>query len=322
MSLNSPVYKKPTKRHLPEGVTHGKVYRPMLARVGIGQDQQTTKIMFKEPSRALHPTVKFPLGVGYSELWRTVRVHNLAFETRVDPFSVSLSAFLRMSAGMTRKLQAQVGATYAKLLKKEWGDGVKQLVICDGEVVYRTNDEEEILSETIDEEARNHDKPCYAFAAPAVIEESAWLQVSGDDYYPTIDVELDRIDPLGEGETSQPPIHITADFDTGNVISKLFSAEEVGILLGPISALHWEPQRGPWGDYRFIRKPAILSVRDENGGVHQLRCSVQLVEKWEIVQKNNPTRKGFVGRDLLRRLAIRVELNPATRRTSVFPASA
>lgn len=323
MPFNSPVYKKPTKRHLPEGVTHGKLYTPMLPREGLGREKPATKIMFKAPSRALHPVAKFPLSTGYSELWRTIRAHNLALERKTDPFSVSLADFLRMSSDQTRRLQSEVGATFRNLLQRKWKDGAKQVIICEGEIVYETSDEEEIISEIIDERARIRDKPCYAFSAPAAIEESAWSQVDGDDYYPTLNVEIAPVETV-EGVEQQTPLNIVADFDTGNQMTKLFSAEQVGTLLGPINDMHWEQtESGPWGHYRYIRKPATLRVRDETGQTHQLRCSVQLVEKWETsnVRKWNRNRRGFVGRDVMRRLLLRIELDPATRRTRVFPAS-
>ena len=237
-------------------------------------------------------------------------------------FSISLEKFLQMRPEQTRALHARVGVAYRALLDDAWQRDMQQVVICDGEIAYETKSDG-IISKIVQQIATERDKPCYTFSAPDVAEESGWNQVKEDDYYPTIDVSLGPVGPE-EYPDMRGFISVKADFDTGNQATKLFSADQVGVLLGPYTLLDWELASGPFGDYRYIQKDARLCILDESGTNHSLSCTVKLVEDWNRsnVRRWSPNRMAWIGRDIIRKFGVKVELNPAERTTRVYPASA
>lgn len=325
MSSTSVVYRRSARmrhRPLPRGIhrSPGAISR----RISVGRRIETPSrnpISLGRPPAFERPSKAFTSADGFTQFYGLVRTHNEMAGRRLHPFSVPLEDFLELSPSQARRLHIRVGATFKKLLDSYWARGMKQVVLCEGEVVLAT-DSEEMVSDRVAQIAAEHGKPCYSFSAPDIAEESSWVPVSGDDYYPSIDIFLGAID-AGD-EESDRFVAVKADFDTGNKKTKLFDAEQVGYLLGNYTNLDWFEGTGPFGVYRYVPKHAKLAVLDESGARHSTSDVVYLVENWNgsNVRKFSPNRRGFVGRDLLRGFVVKVELDPLSRTTKVHPASA
>jgi hypothetical protein len=325
MSSTTTVYRRSARmrhRPLPRRVrsSSGSISRWTSAGYRI-ETPSKTSISFKQSVAFERPSKAFTAGDGFTQFYSLVRTHNEMVGRRLHPFSVPLEDFLEMSPSQARRLHMRVGTMFKKLLDSYWARGMKQVVLCEGEVVLAT-ESEEILSDRVRQIATEHGKPCYSFSAPDVAEESSWVPVGGDDYYPSIDIFLGAID-AGDEETNRF-VTVKADFDTGNKKTKLFDAEQVGYLLGNYTNLDWFEGTGPFGVYRYVPKHAKLAVLNESGARHSTSDVVYLVENWNgsTVRKFSPNRRGFVGRDLLRGFVVKVELDPMSRTTRVHAASA
>lgn len=243
-----------------------------------------------------------------------------------DPFKLTLNGFLSLSLDETRKLHERAGDLCEHLLDEAWERGMKQAIICDGEIIYETKNEDEPITETIKREAKQRDKPCYAFFAPPIIEEaspfSSWTNVSGDDYYPTL---LLNLSPLDSSDLESNRIPICTDFDTGNKVTKAFDIRLIGDFLGKCSPFERRVVGGhAAGRYSAFIKRGKLWVKDEKGAIHSSVCDdILLVEDWNncALTAYSPNRIGFSSRDILRILRIGADLNPIRKTTRIYDAS-
>lgn len=243
-------------------------------------------------------------------------------QRRTDPFNLTLKQFLSLSLEETGELHDRAANLSKQLLDDAWNRGVKQVVICDGKIVYETSGNE-MLAAIVKKEAKRRNKPCYAFSAAPIIEESvsSWTHVETDDYYPTLLVNLS---PPNEINVENNYIRTNADFDTGNQVAKAFDAKRIGGFLGKLSPLEREIAMHPAGRYAYFRKRAKVWVKDEAGTIHSaIRDDILLVENWQesALIAYSPDRAGFVSRDLLRILKIRIQLDPLLRVTTIYGAS-
>ncbi len=233
--------------------------------------------------------------------------------------------FLSMSLDETGELHEKAGYLCAPLLDESWNRGMKQAIICDGQIIYETQSNE-MLSERVKQEAERRNKPCYAFFAPPRIEESVspWSHVVLNDYYPTLPINLS---PPEADDVERNHVSISADFDTGNPDFKAFDADRIGNLLGDLHA--WErhvSRRHPGGELECFRKRAKVWVKDETGVVHGVICDdIELVRRWRrstlVTYSGSGNRVGFVSRDLLCMLKVRVQFNPTWRVTEIYKPS-
>ncbi len=237
----------------------------------------------------------------------------------LDPFGISLGEFLSLGLQETGRLHEEAGKRCKSLLHEAWKRGMKQVIICNEKVVYET-DENEILSTRVKEEAEKRIMPCYAFSAPDQIEECDWSQVESDDYYPTVEL---RISPAETSHLETDSVSVVADFDTGNAVTKAFDVSIIGQSLGKLSPFERARGRHPAGAYNYFRKRAKIWVKDEDGKVHSAVCDdIRLVEEWQHspLVSLAQNRIGFVSRDIIRLLRVRVELDPISRSTRIYGA--
>ena len=246
----------------------------------------------------------------------TVSPVNWRYPAPQDPFNLSFTEYSRLTYREALELQNEVYRVFSNLLKDAWRSGKRQVVICDGKIIYETESLEDIPNDKIMELAKNSDKACYVFSAPDIVEESAWILVDEEDYYPTISLFLGAED-LDESHIIQTQ-QIAADFDTGNPIYKIFNANQ---LSEPFSSFTPPVRTGTHlgRSYTYFQKKARICVKDMSGKVHSIVRDVRLVKDWKGcamicgVGYAFPNRTGYVGRDLLRDLGIKIELNPITK---------
>ncbi len=167
---------------------------------------------------------------------------------------------------------------------------------------------------------RQFDRVPFVFVANPVIEESSWAALPKNDFYPglSITVEADGF------QSAQNRLALQADFDTGS-LNMFFDydnlVEEHVIDEQP----NEETQEGLHlsRKYHFHILTAKISIDDETGKTLSGNFSALCVHDWQQSPLciANPSRKALVGRRLLLRLPIRIELNGQNRSTKIFGLS-
>jgi len=262
------------------------------------------------------PQPDIPMLTNPQPVRETFSVISWVYTPTQDPFSLSFAEYSRLSYREALELQNEVCKAKSNLLNDAWRRGKRQIVICDGKIVYETESLEDIPNDKIMELAKTYDKACFVFSAPDIVEESAWILVDEEDYYPTIPLYLGTED-LDESHITQTR-QIAADFDTGNPIYKIFDANQ---LPEPLSSFTPPVRTGTHlgRNYMYFQKHAKICVKDMSGKVHSILRDVRLVKDWKGCAMMCgsgyafPNRTGYVGRDLLRDLEIKIELDPITR---------
>ena len=245
-----------------------------------------------------------------------------SLEVTKDPFNLSFDEFTSLSLEEASDLLTQVYELCKNLLREAWKKGARQVVICKGEIVYESEKLEDISNEVIEQLGKKNNKACYVFSAPDEIEESAWVPVTKGDYYPTINVYLGKEDS-DERDIIENSSPINADLDTGNPIYKIFNA---GKIIEPLT--RFKPFQIRQGEhlrrrYNYFLKEAKICVMDVKRKINSKVYRVRLVTDWDgcALLQANPNRIGFVGRDILRDLGIKLELDSINNRTRILDVS-
>lgn len=254
-------------------------------------------------------SLEVPAGLGEWEL--VPSVHEEAFD-------LSLQDFLSLELGVAEEMLRRVSRLCRGLLEEAWGRGIQQVVICEGEIISESRDVDGIPSETVEKLARGRNKACYVFSAPDVIEESAWTSIDNNDYYPTLPVHLGTEDSDEKEILETNPIN--ADLDTGNPSYKIFDANELTAPLTSFTPSEMRMAEHLKQEYTYYSKTAKICVKDISGNVSSMVCTIRVVRDWKgcALLQASPNRKGFIGRDALRALRIRLKLDPLEKTTQIL----
>jgi len=238
-----------------------------------------------------------------------------------NPFALSFKDFINLGLNESEELLKIVYDSCKDLLEEAWRSGSRQAVICDGKIVFQTTDIDDISNE-VERLAKKHDKACYVFSAPDVIEESTWTPISGDDFYPTLRVYLGTEDS-DEKEIVEKSSSIYADLDTGNPFYKIFNANQLAEPLTDVTPLQMRSGEHLGCSYTYYNKRVKICVKDINGNVNSIVCNVRLVRHWDgcALLQTSPNRVGFIGRDILRDLRIRLKFDPIEKATQILDVS-
>jgi len=239
-----------------------------------------------------------------------------------DPFSLSFKEFVNLELNESEELLKKVYNSCKDLLEEAWKNGFRHAIICDGEIIHKTADIDDISEETVERLAEEHDKACYVFSAPDVVEESIWTPISSDDFYPTLKVYLGAEDS-DDKEIVEKTSPVCADLDTGNPFYKIFDAKKLDEPLTRITPLQMRRGEHLGQDYVYYSKRVKMCIKDVNGNINSIACNVRLVRDWErcALLQTSPNRTGFVGRDVLRDLRIRLKLDPIEKTTRILDVS-
>jgi len=239
-----------------------------------------------------------------------------------DPFTLSFKEFINLELNESELLLQKVYTLCKDSLEEAWKDGFRHAVICGGKIVYKTADIDDILDETVKRLAEEHDKACYVFSAPDVVEESIWTPISSDDFYPTLKVYLGAEDS-DDKEIVEKASPVCADLDTGNPFYKIFDANKLDEPLTRITPLQMRRGEHLGQDYVYYSKRVKMCIKDVNENINSIVCNVRLVRDWErcALLQTSPNRIGFVGRDVLRDLRIRLKLDPIEKTTRILDVS-
>jgi hypothetical protein len=127
---------------------------------------------------------------------------------------------------------------------------------------------------------------------------------------------------MDESRITQTCREIAADFDTGNPIYKVFDANQ---LTAPLSSFTPPLRTGIHlgKNYTYFQKRAKICVKDMSGKVHSIVQDVRLVQDWKgsALLQCSPNRTAYIGRDILRDLGIKIELNPMAKISRIFGLS-
>jgi hypothetical protein len=161
----------------------------------------------------------------------------------------------------------------------------------------------------------------FVFVANPIIEESLWAALPKNDFYPTISMTVGSSHP----EAQQNSLTMQADLDTGSFHTMLNYDDLLQnriIDRQPVDqayeASHLEFK------YKYLIAPVRIGMIDETGKMLSANLSVACVRNWQQSPFCfvNAFRKALIGRGLLLKLPLRVELNGQDRSTKVFSIAA
>lgn len=162
--------------------------------------------------------------------------------------------------------------------------------------------------------------PPLIFVRNPVIEESAWVSLSHDDWYPTLPIHIGE-PSWNDSQLIASGMPLLSDFDTGTAV-QLIDADALAHS-GWISTA-FDPRPAIRGrhlsrEYIYVVRNLRIGILDEAGtmrsGILPLRC----VTDWQQspLVSVNPQRQALIGRGVLLRLGLLIELDGANRSTRV-----
>jgi len=239
-----------------------------------------------------------------------------------DPFSLSYTEFINLELNETEELLKRVYDLCKNKLEEAWKEGTQQVMICEGEIVLRSKEIDGISSEDIKRIAKEKDKACYVFSAPDFVEESVWTSIDNGDSYPTLQVYLGTEDS-DDNEIVENSSPVYADLDTGNPHLKVFDANQFSEPLTRFSPLQMRSGVHLNRNYTYYNKRVKICVKDVNGNINSITCTVRFIRDWVgcALLQASPNRTGFIGRDILLDLGIKIKLDASKRITQILDVS-
>lgn len=235
-----------------------------------------------------------------------------------DPFDIPIVERDSMNPKQLSELYDRLLEEYGIMVKRYLKMGSRFVVLCDKRVVFSSD--REISDEDIRELERKYGKVCYILTED-LIEESSWMPLGDEDYYPTIEIILGRTDWEAK-EIFGHGLRVIADFDTGNPDIAAFSDEELSPLKVMVPrimrrAIHL----GRYYDYYLLK--VRIGICDASGERRCIQKTCRSVLFWREVERNpfllaNPNRKGFIGRDLMIHFPFDILLSGKTKRSKVY----
>jgi len=236
----------------------------------------------------------------------------------VDPFDIPLAERDSMNPRQLSELYDRVLEEYGSVVKQRLKEDSRFLALCDGRVVFSSD--REISDEEVRELERKYGKVCYVVTED-LIEESPWMPLGDEDYYPTIEVFLGKTDWETDA-VFERGLRVVADFDTGNPDIAAFSDEE----LVPLKTMEPRIMRraihlGKYYDYSLLK--VKIGIYDASGKKRCIERTCRSVSFWREVERNpfllaNPNRNGFIGRDLLLRFPFNILLSGKMKSSTVY----
>jgi len=239
-----------------------------------------------------------------------------------DPFDLSFNEFLRLSPDESEEMLRKANNLCESLIQDAWSNGYRQVILCKSKIIFKTCDEEPISANKVEQLAKKYNSACYVFSAPDIVEESIWTPICGEDSYPTIKIFLGSED-AADKEIVNNSSPILADLDTGNPHYKIFDASLFSQELQKFSAFELREGVHLGCNYSYFSKRVKICVQDINGKINSFVCPVRMVRNWTrcAVIQVSPKRIGYVGRDLLRVLRMRLKIDAISSTTQILDVS-
>lgn len=237
-----------------------------------------------------------------------------------DPFALTLDEFLKLSLKEAREMQKKAFDLCKRLIEESWKKGARQVVVCDRRIIYETTSNDDIPNELVEQLAKKHNKACYVFSAPDMVEDMCiWTGIDDHDSYPTICLYIGS-EETSDSELVEKTSPIQTDFDTGNPYYRVFDANRFTEPLITFTALQMRQGTHLGVNYTYFQKKVKICVKDENGNIHSIVRNIRLVRDWSgsALLQASPNRIGYVGRDIQRDLGIKLELDPSKKMTRIL----
>ena len=238
-----------------------------------------------------------------------------------DPFDIPASLSPRIRPEHHPQIFGIIRARYGRMIKRALREpGTRALLLCDRKVVGTAECAGEFRLDQIHRIERQHDRVCFIYGTGDLVEDCGWSPLRRDDAYPTLRVWL-APDGATEAPVQQVGVELLADFDTGNPRLPLgFNAFDasLGAAAGMPPNVNGEDVH-LGARYEFWLCHALVGTTDEQGRTRARATEVRLVTNWVAspFRRVNPRRRGFVGREIMFALGLRITLDPAARRTRV-----
>lgn len=244
---------------------------------------------------------------------------NSVYPPSRNPFDITLSEFNTLSLHDVKELQTIAYEMCKDLIEQAWKEGLRQLILCDGKIIYETRDIHDISNELVEGIAKEWNKACYIFSSPDMVEDFDWTIVDDHDSYPTLGVYLGTKDSE-ENEIVNNTFPINADLDTGNPYLRVFDSNQLSEALTSFTPLEMRQGEHLGKSYTYFHKELKICVKDQAGKIHSTIKDTRIVKDWKgcALLRTSPNRIGFIGRDLIRDLVVGVELNPLKKTTRVI----
>lgn len=243
--------------------------------------------------------------------------------SKIDPFDIPLETY--KSLVTDDKHRTLANRIITERLYKLYGNWIyeeftkrrraQSLVLCDKKIVLES--EELYGPKKLAQIETRIGKPCYLVGREALIEESRWSNLEGDDYYPTLEIYIGSTD-WSDDDVFKNGAKVTSDFDTGNP-SRLVLNENICKRIVVESENIWRGIHLGQVYFSYLRNLKV-GVKDESQG----RCIEKIVEgvddwndlKWNPYKFANPTREGFGGRDIMLKLLLKITLDPESKEST------
>lgn len=240
----------------------------------------------------------------------------------IDPFKIPLDKYRSLinndeySNLVNRVITKRLDELYGSWIKKKLKEtGTQSIVVCDGKVIYSSKNRYEPSDKELNEMEEKMAKPCYIITGEPLIEEqSNWSYLSVNDYYPTIEIYTGRMN-WNDEDVFKKGTKVRSDFDTGNPEYIALNEELCRNIVKDVPIRRIGYHLGM--PYIYYPRKMKVGITDKK----QNRCLGKIIEgvdNWDHIELNpykiaNPNREGFVGRDLMLKLFVRITLDPSLK---------
>jgi len=216
-----------------------------------------------------------------------------------NPFFLSMEEYLAKTDDEKLRIDQRIWHFRGDWIEKELNQrNAAWIMVCGDEVIDSSNSYQNIPNEAqIRKIANDKGKMPFLFCHSTIIEESPWSNVGKnhvEDYYPTIELQINGRTHIADFDTGSPETYISDD-----IINIDFNFSMRGrTKIHNVSHL------------KYLQKVEITIPLDEGGNVNSIEYSLFVIPQWaesEFISVNE-VRKCLAGRDLLNKFPIEVRL--------------
>jgi len=242
-----------------------------------------------------------------------------------ERFLISFEDYLALSDEEGEKLKLLAYEKYQHWIYDELARRrAKWMLICKGKIIEWSPTLDDYPShEKMDEIGKRLGYAPFTFIANPVIEESYWTVIQANDFYPSLSVTLGAAN-WSKDELMENGMTFNADFDTGSPDTLLdYTLLRTKNIVPNQRGMRTETGRHLGLPYSCHILPVQFAAVDETGIVTSKIMSAVCVRDWQrsTLCVVNSVRKALLGRNLIYKLPLRVELDGGNRTTKILAAS-
>lgn len=239
-----------------------------------------------------------------------------------DPFGISLELADKINDEDMIKLYDLLKKQKRELIDQKFKEYKATALALSGDEVIPFNRIPSL--EDTEQVKRRTGKICYVISRPKIQQLSSWSVTKQttpwNDHYPTLELYIGRPDWEDE-KVFRKGFRKEADLDTGNGVQGVSAFDhEVWVDLEYPNASGLQ-DCDVWGGFKYRASDVKLGVKDCNGNKKVLPIEVMFVKDWQqspFKAVFNAGCNGFVGRELMFKFGLKVELDAPNKKTSVL----